>query len=184
MRLFGGFSGKNTPASAEARRYYHRYMAQKGRRKTKRARSAASRDDTLAGKRRRPRPTPALPGTPEKIAVLAERARLGQQLFVRGDAVLEDDTRGLLLTVYSRSGRNKVVGETVLSGQPDQVDFPRWLRKHRTMAELTVTELSRLSGLSRDTLYALENGLQDPTLSTLLKLARGLSLSLSELLAG
>jgi hypothetical protein len=34
-------------------------------------------------------PTSALPGTPEKIAILAERARLGQCLWHPSDATLE-----------------------------------------------------------------------------------------------
>lgn len=34
-------------------------------------------------------PTPALPGTPEKLAILSERVRLGQQLWHPDDATLE-----------------------------------------------------------------------------------------------
>ena len=34
-------------------------------------------------------PTPALPGTPEKIAVIEQRARLRQELFHPDDATLE-----------------------------------------------------------------------------------------------
>jgi hypothetical protein len=36
-----------------------------------------------------PTPTRALPGTPEKVAVLRERARLGQSLWHPLDAVLD-----------------------------------------------------------------------------------------------
>lgn len=40
-------------------------------------------------------PTQALPGSPEKIAVLAERARLGHQLWHPKDATLEDTVHRL-----------------------------------------------------------------------------------------
>jgi hypothetical protein len=45
------------------------------------------------GKARMPEPTRALPGTPEKVAVLEERARLGQCLWHPLDARLEDAPR-------------------------------------------------------------------------------------------
>jgi hypothetical protein len=45
------------------------------------------------GKARMPEPTRALPGTPEKVTVLEERARLGQCLWHPLDARLEDAPR-------------------------------------------------------------------------------------------
>jgi len=44
----------------------------------------------FCGKARLPEPTTALPGTPEKVAVLEERARLGLALWHPLDAKLED----------------------------------------------------------------------------------------------
>ena len=44
----------------------------------------------FCGKARLPEPTTALPGTPEKVAVLEERARLGLSLWHPLDAKLED----------------------------------------------------------------------------------------------
>jgi hypothetical protein len=42
-------------------------------------------------RRSAPEPTAALPGTPEKFAVLCQRAAAGQLLWHPGDAVLDDD---------------------------------------------------------------------------------------------
>lgn len=36
-----------------------------------------------------PEPTTAIPGTPEKVIVLAQRVERGQRLFVKGDATFE-----------------------------------------------------------------------------------------------
>jgi len=44
----------------------------------------------FCGKARLPEPTTALPGTPEKVAVLEERARLGLALWHPLDARLEN----------------------------------------------------------------------------------------------
>lgn len=51
--------------------------------------NAAAQDaSVLEGKRKKPLPEPTdtLPGTPEKVAVLEERAALGQRLFHPKDA--------------------------------------------------------------------------------------------------
>lgn len=42
-------------------------------------------------------PTDALPGTPEKVEVMVERARLGQQIFHPDDAELDVDHHPLRL---------------------------------------------------------------------------------------
>jgi hypothetical protein len=42
-----------------------------------------------------PRPTDALPGTPEKVAILAERARLGVALWHPLDAPMDIESRQL-----------------------------------------------------------------------------------------
>src|SRR6516164_2802827 len=49
------------------------------------------------GRARMPEPTSALPGTPEKVAVLEQRARLGQQLWHPLDARLETSAFEALL---------------------------------------------------------------------------------------
>ena len=49
------------------------------------------------GRARMPEPTNALPGTPEKVAVLELRARLGQQLWHPLDARLETSAFEALL---------------------------------------------------------------------------------------
>jgi len=54
------------------------------------------------GRSRIPEPTTALPGTPEKVAVLEERARLGLSLWHPLDATLD-------------SGTLKIFGEEIVS---------------------------------------------------------------------
>jgi hypothetical protein len=51
-----------------------------------RAADAAARRPEPASPRPRPEPTAALPGSEEKIRVLMERVRLGQELWHEGDA--------------------------------------------------------------------------------------------------
>ncbi len=46
-------------------------------------------DDFYGRITRPPFPTAALPGTPEKIAILAQRASLGQELWHPDDALLD-----------------------------------------------------------------------------------------------
>jgi len=50
---------------------------------------------SFTGTRPLPVPTTAVPGTPEKFAVLEERARLGESLFHPADARFPGDTRPL-----------------------------------------------------------------------------------------
>lgn len=56
-----------------------------------------------------PSPTDAVPGTYQKILILAERARLGQDLFVKGDADtyadIESETEALAEVKKARSCR-------------------------------------------------------------------------------
>ncbi len=54
-------------------------------------------------------PTTALPGTPDKVAVMAERAARGESLFHPQDATLDDDWA--LIVVPSQTGRPLVIGQ-------------------------------------------------------------------------
>ena len=58
----------------------------------------------------------------------------------------------------------------------------RRLREYRDKRGLTQHELARKAGLSRGYLARLEIGRQDPTLSTLEKLARALGVKISRLI--
>lgn len=54
-------------------------------------------------------PTTALPGTPDKVAVMAERAARGETLFHPDDATLDGDWG--LIVVSSQTGRPVVIGQ-------------------------------------------------------------------------
>ncbi|MCS7160103.1 MAG: hypothetical protein RMJ19_06490 [Gemmatales bacterium] len=54
-------------------------------------------------------PTSALPGTPDKIAVMAERAARGESLFHPLDATLDGDWA--LIIVPSQKGTPLVIGQ-------------------------------------------------------------------------
>ena len=54
-------------------------------------------------------PTTALPGTPDKVAVMAERAARGESLFHPQDATLDGDWA--LIVVPSQTGRPIVIGQ-------------------------------------------------------------------------
>jgi transcriptional regulator with XRE-family HTH domain len=58
----------------------------------------------------------------------------------------------------------------------------RRLREYRDKRRLTQRELARKAGLSRGYLARLEIGRQDPTLSTLEKLARALGVKIASLI--
>ncbi|GBD37546.1 hypothetical protein HRbin36_02681 [bacterium HR36] len=79
------------------------------------ARPHAAAENTVA-KRRRSRlgrlpaePTAALPGTPDKIAVMAQRAARGETLFHPQDATLDGDWA--LIITPSQTGKPMVIGQ-------------------------------------------------------------------------
>jgi len=53
-------------------------------------------------------PTTALPGTPDKIAVMAQRAARGETLFHPQDATLDGDWA--LIIIPSQTGKPMVIG--------------------------------------------------------------------------
>jgi len=52
----------------------------------------------------------------------------------------------------------------------------------RVKADMRQTELARLTGLTQSTLSSLENGKQDPTIPTLMKIAKALGVDPGSLL--
>ncbi len=54
-----------------------------------------------------PEPTTALPGTPEKVAVIERRRELGQQLFHPDDAQGDTDGFAALLSSLTSNGGNR-----------------------------------------------------------------------------
>lgn len=92
-------------------------------------------------------PTTAAPGTPEKVAVLAERARLGQQLHHDHDARHPGDPRPLEFIRQQGGGRVKVFipGLTVKSELNAREHWVRVHRRKREQRDAVTAEL-RLRG--------------------------------------
>ena len=63
-------------------------------------------------------------------------------------------------------------------------ELGREVRRRRTDRKLTLEELGERSGLSGNFIGTVENGLRDPSLSTLMALAHGLDVQVRELLPG
>jgi transcriptional regulator with XRE-family HTH domain len=64
------------------------------------------------------------------------------------------------------------------------VTFGREIRRRRRALELTLEELAEKCGLTPNYIGSVENGRRDPSLSTVLALAKGLGVSPGELLGG
>ena len=64
------------------------------------------------------------------------------------------------------------------------MQFGQEVRRHREAAGLTLEALAERSGLTPNYIGGIETGKRDPSLSTVLSLARGLSVSPAELLGG
>jgi transcriptional regulator with XRE-family HTH domain len=62
--------------------------------------------------------------------------------------------------------------------------FGREVRRRRGALGLTLEQLAERSGLTPNYIGTVENGRRDPSLSTVLALAKGLSLAPGELLGG
>ena len=58
------------------------------------------------------------------------------------------------------------------------------MRRRREAAELTLEQLAERAGLSANYVGSIENGQRDPSLSTVLALAKGLRIAPAELLGG
>ena len=68
--------------------------------------------------------------------------------------------------------------------QRAQSGFAENLRRHRAEAGISQERLGFLCGLHRTEISLLERGERDPRLSTVVRLARGLGVSVGELLDG
>jgi transcriptional regulator with XRE-family HTH domain len=61
--------------------------------------------------------------------------------------------------------------------------FGEVLRRHRTTKDLTQEELAFRTGVDRTYIYRLENGLRQPTISTLFSIAAALGVPSTQLLS-
>jgi DNA-binding XRE family transcriptional regulator len=127
----------------------------------------ASQPERMATSKRPVMPTPYRPGEPERFAVMEERARLGLPLRVDGDAILG-------------SGFEKKAELTTVN----TINFPEILHRQRVRAGLSMRQLAVKAGLTHVCIYYLELGRRSPTLEALQRLARGLGITLFELLGG
>lgn len=62
--------------------------------------------------------------------------------------------------------------------------FPKHLKRIREASGLSKNALSEIAGLSPSYLVRLEKGERNPTLETLIRLAHGLEISLTDLIQG
>ncbi len=67
---------------------------------------------------------------------------------------------------------------------PAPSTFGQEVRRHRKVRELTLEQLAERSGLTPNYIGTVENGRRDPSLSTILALAKGLDVPPGELLGG
>src|ERR1700676_2211153 len=73
------------------------------------------------------------------------------------------------------------ISETALERLDDDQRIAAWIRAFRLRRNLTLAQLSELSGVSIGHLSRLENGTRTPTVRLLLQLARALGVSVGAL---
>jgi DNA-binding XRE family transcriptional regulator len=161
-------------------------------------RAGAGRVGDFAGRARRPAPTEALPGSPEKIAELAARARRRESLFAPDD-VTEDELRGLLgrATRLRDGAEGYTNGHPMVTGtvaekprpkkgprcRPQRVEmFGGRIHHYRTLRGLSQGQLARKAGVHRMHLSALERGARRLSVTVLLALAGALGVTTDDLL--
>lgn len=134
------------------------------------------------------RPTEALPGSPDKLKVLAERAARRQELHVDGD-VIADPARALAVRVTG-NGTMVVMGtQEVIGVEPGEFttvknsaeSFGDRLHRLRRKRDWGLKTLSNRTGISPAALCQYENGGRMPILPQLIRLADALEVSLDEL---
>jgi transcriptional regulator with XRE-family HTH domain len=74
-----------------------------------------------------------------------------------------------------------MVVEGAMSKEDPLMEFGREVRRRREAAKLTLEELAERAGLTPNYIGTIENGKRDPSLSTIVALARGLSVASGEL---
>jgi DNA-binding XRE family transcriptional regulator len=161
-------------------------------------RAGAGRVGDFAGRARRPAPTEALPGSPEKIAELAARARRRESLFSPDD-VTEDELRGLLgrATRLRDGAPGYTNGHPMVEAQTREKPRPKRgprcrpqrvemlggrIHHYRTLRGLSQGQLAKKAGTDRLYLSKLERGEKYPSVSVLVNLAEALGTTADDLL--
>lgn len=70
------------------------------------------------------------------------------------------------------------------AASPEAIAFGREVRRRREASKMTLEQLSERSGLTPNYIGTIENGRRDPSLSTVLALAKGLGVPAAELVPG
>jgi DNA-binding XRE family transcriptional regulator len=145
------------------------------------------------GVTREPVPTDALPGSPEKVDVLVDRASRGESLFSERDTD-QDERRGLAGRPTAGTGgvnrQTRPAATVVEKGRPWKgkcrpealARFGGRLHHYRTRQGLSQGQLARKAGMTRHFVSRLERGTRVPTVAVLLALARALYLTPDSLL--
>lgn len=142
--------------------------------------------DSSAGARMS-RATSALPGTPEKIAVLSLRVSRRLELHAPGDLI--SDPRRALNYRRAENGVFMVDGTAEQRAEPGEFttvknsveSFGDRLHRLRTAKGWALKTLSRKTGISASALCQYENGGRSPIMEQLVRLADALDVTLDEL---
>jgi XRE family transcriptional regulator, regulator of sulfur utilization len=145
------------------------------------------------GNAREPVATDALPGSPEKVDVLAARAARRESLFSDRDTD-QDECRGLAGRPTAGTGgvnrQTRPAATVVEKGRPWKgrcrpealSRFGGRLHHYRTRRGLSQEQLARKAGMTHDFVSRLERGTRLPTVAVLLALAGALGLTPDALL--
>jgi XRE family transcriptional regulator, regulator of sulfur utilization len=145
------------------------------------------------GAAREPVATDALPGSPEKVDVLAARAARRESLFSDRDTD-QDECRGLAGRPTAGTGgvnrQTRPAATVVEKGRPWKgrcrpealSRFGGRLHHYRTRRGLSQEQLARKAGMTHDFVSRLERGTRLPTVAVLLALAGALGLTPDALL--
>lgn len=133
-------------------------------------------------------PTDALPGSPEKLAVLASRARRRQSLRCPGDA-LDDPARAL---EFRTSGNGARVATGVRAVDPEGAatsrvpgdTFAARLRRLRQRSGMSPKALASRVGVSVRAVEHWESGSREPAWSQAVRVVQALGCAFEELAGG
>ncbi len=141
--------------------------------------------EPVRGTRRKPLPTTALPGSEEKLRILIERQRQGQELHTEGDTVLDMsyEESAHLLWERHRNGSTTVVGvaEGSVTNRLQENILGDRVRIAREQAGLSRKALALRAGVSQMCLSRIERHERTPRLDVLIAIADALGLSLDRL---
>jgi DNA-binding XRE family transcriptional regulator len=134
-----------------------------------------------SGQRHKPAPTTALPGTSDKLRVLIDRARSGQDLHVSGDVRLSEANHLVWKILRNGAGVPRDVEQDSVTEvyMPDTIGF--FVREQRLKADLSRKQLAIRASITEATLSRIERSLFLPRTDVLIALADALHVTLDSL---